>query len=144
MLLSKVVSNSWSFVFFNSLVKVSARVAAISCITQATLKHHALLTHKRRLLFFNLNFILDLSTCLNWANICVYLPTEVCQLFTYCVCGFLVLVGEHDSNWVFSFISHSGMWMLGNFWFNDSANGWLHKVVRIAQSGEDLFKANKW
>ena len=72
--------------------------------------------------------ILDLSTCANWANICVDLPTEVSQLFTYYVCRFLVLAGQHNSDWGFSFINHSGMWILGHFWFNESANGWLYKV----------------
>ena len=64
MLLSEVVSDCRSFVFFNSLVQVSARVADIACITQATLEriHHALLTHKRRLVFLDLNFIFDLPT----------------------------------------------------------------------------------
>ena len=57
---------------------MSARVADIACIAQATLKriHHALLTHKRRFVFPDLNFILDLFTCINWANICVDLPTD--------------------------------------------------------------------
>ena len=87
------------------------------------------------------NFILDLSTCVNWANICADLPTEVSHLFTYYVCRFLFLVRQHDSDWGFSFISHSGMWILEHFWFNESGNGWLHTVIRIAQSGEDLFKA---
>ena len=88
MLLSEVVSDCRSFVFFNSLVQVSARVADIACITQATLEriHHALLTHKRRLVFLDLNFIFDLPTCVNWADVCVDLPTQVSQLFTYCVC----------------------------------------------------------
>ena len=49
---------------------MSARVAYIACITQATLEriHHALLTHKRRLVFLDLNFIFDLPTCVNWAE----------------------------------------------------------------------------
>ena len=70
---------------------------------------HAFLTYKRRLVYPDLNFILDLFTCMNWANICVDLPTEVSQLFSYYVCRFLVLVGHHDSDWGFSFISQSGI-----------------------------------
>ena len=48
-----------------------------------------------QLVFPNLNFIPDLSTCINWANICVDLLTEVSQLFTYYVCRFLILIGSN-------------------------------------------------
>ena len=113
MLLSEVVSDCGSFVFFNSLVYVSAREADIACITQATLERipHALLTQKGRLVFLDLNFIFDLPTCVNWADICVDLPTRVSQLFTFYVfvCRFMVFEGQNDSDWGFSFISHLGM-----------------------------------
>ena len=90
-LLSEVVFDCRSFV--NLLVLVSAHVADIACIAQATLKwiHHALLTHKRRLVFSDLNFILDLSTCVNWLISALIFWLRTCsQLFTYYVCRFLV------------------------------------------------------
>ena len=67
MLILQVVSDCSSLVLFNSLVKVSARVADITCITQVTLKmiNNALLIHKGWLVFPHFDFVLDLSTCVN-------------------------------------------------------------------------------
>ena len=60
----------------NSLVKVLARVANIACIAQATLKmiHSALLIYKGWLVFPHFYFILDLPTCVHWADIHIDLP----------------------------------------------------------------------
>ena len=82
MLILQVVSDCSSLVLFNSLVKVSARVADITCITQVTLKmiNNALLIHKGWLVFPHFDFVLDLSTCVHRADSCIHLPTEVCKL----------------------------------------------------------------
>ena len=103
MLSLQVVSDCSSLVFFNSLVKVSARVADITCITQVTLKmiNNVLLIHKGWLVFPHFDFVLDLSTCVHRADSCIDLPTEVCKLSAYCICRFLVLKRQHDSDWGF-------------------------------------------
>ena len=93
MLILRVVSDCSSLVLFNSLVKVSARVADITCVTQVTLKmiNNALLIHKGWLVFPHFDFVLDLSTCVHMADSCIDLSTEVCKLSAYCICRFLVL-----------------------------------------------------
>ena len=70
MLILKVVSDCSSLVLFNSLVKVSAHVADITCITQVSLKmiNNALLIHKGWLVFPHFDFVLDLSTCVHMAQ----------------------------------------------------------------------------
>jgi len=78
----------------NSLVKVSARVPDITCITQVTLKmiNNALLIHKGWLMCsLTLISSFDLSTCVHMADSCIDLLTEVCKLSAYCICRFLVL-----------------------------------------------------
>ena len=59
MLFLEVTSNGRSLVFFNPLVKMSARIADIPCITKVTLKivHNALLIHKGWLVFPYFDFI---------------------------------------------------------------------------------------
>ena len=103
MLILQALSDCSSLVLFNSLVKVSARVADITCITQVTLKmiNNALLIHKGWLVFPHFDFVLDLSTCVHRADSCIDLPTEVCKLSAYCICRFLVLKRQHDSDWGF-------------------------------------------
>ena len=102
-LILQVVSDCSSLVLFNSLVKVSAREADITCITQVTQKmiNNALLIHKGWLVFPHFDFVLDLSTCVHRADSCIDLPTEVCELSAYCICRFLVLKRQHDSDWGF-------------------------------------------
>ena len=80
-----------------------ARVADITCITQVTLKmiNNALLIHKGWLVFPHFDFVLDLSTCVHRADSCIDLPTGVCKLSAYCICRFLVLKRQHDSDWGF-------------------------------------------
>ena len=58
-------------VFFNPLVKMSARMADIPCITQVTLKiiHNALLIHKGWLVFPHFDFILDFPTRVHGADV---------------------------------------------------------------------------
>ena len=64
---------------FNSLVKMSARMADIPCITQVTLKiiHNALLIHKGWLVFPNFDLILDFPTRVHGADVYIDLPAEV-------------------------------------------------------------------
>ena len=92
MLLPQVVSDCRSFILLNSLVKLSARVAEIACIAQATLKmiHSALLIYKGWLVFPHFYFILDFPTCVHRAEIHIDLPTEVSKLSAHCVCRFLI------------------------------------------------------
>ena len=78
-LLLEVITNGRSLVFFNSLVKMSARIADIPCITQVTLKvvHNALLIHKGWLVFPDFDLILDFPTRVHGADVYVDLPAEV-------------------------------------------------------------------
>ena len=71
MFLLEVISNGRSLVFFNPLVKMSARIADIPCITQVTLKiiHNALLIHKGWLVFPHFDFILDFPTRVHGADV---------------------------------------------------------------------------
>ena len=103
MVLPQVVSNYRSLMLLNSLVKVSARVADIACVAQATLKmiHSALLIYKGWLVFPHFYFILDLPTCVHRADIHIDLPTEVSKLSAHCVCRFLIFEREHYSDWGF-------------------------------------------
>ena len=77
--LLEVISNGRSLVLFNSLVKMSARMADIPCITQVTLKiiHNALLIHKGWLVFPHFDLILDFPTRVDGANVYIDLPAEV-------------------------------------------------------------------
>ena len=78
MLLLEVISNGRSLVLFNSLVKMSARIADIPCITQVTLKviHNALLIHKGWLVFPDFDLILDFPTRVHGAEVYMDLPAE--------------------------------------------------------------------
>jgi len=78
-LLLEVISNGRSLVFFNPLVKMSARIADIPCITQVTLKiiHNALLIHKGWLVFPHFDFILDFPTHVHGADVYIDLTAEV-------------------------------------------------------------------
>ena len=61
------------------LVKMSARIADIPCITQVTLKiiHNALLIHKGWLVFPHFDFILDFPTRVHGADVYIDLTAEV-------------------------------------------------------------------
>ena len=79
-LLLEVISNGRSLVFFNSLVKMSARIADIPWyVTQVTLKiiHNALLIHKGWLVFPHFDFILDFPPRVHGADVYIDLPAEV-------------------------------------------------------------------
>jgi len=98
-LILRVVSDCSSLVLFNSLVKVSAHVVDITCITQVILKmiNNALLIHNGWLVFPHFDFVLDLSTCVHRADSCIDLPTEV---------FFFLLtlendLGEGETSWPF-------------------------------------------
>ena len=80
-LIPQAVSDCRSLVIFNSLVRVSARVADITCIRQVTLKMiYTLLINKGWLFFRHLDFNIDLSTCVHRAD-CIW--RVLCPLF-YC------------------------------------------------------------
>ena len=78
-LLLEVIANGRSLVLFNSLVKMSARIADIPCITQVTLRviHNALLIHERWLVFPDFDLILDFPTLVRGADVYIDLPAEV-------------------------------------------------------------------
>ena len=111
----------------NSLVKVSACVADIACIAQATLKmiHSALLIYKGWLVFPHFYFILDLPTCVHRADIHIDLPTEVSKLSAHCVCRFLIFERQHYSDGGFLLLRYLllGTWILRYFWINELADG---------------------
>ena len=67
---------------FGAMLKVSARVADIACVAQATLKmiHSALLIYKGWLVFLHFYFIFDFPNCVHRADIHIDLPTEVSKL----------------------------------------------------------------
>ena len=142
MLILQVVSDCSSLVLFNSLVKVSARVADITCITQVTLKmiNNALLIHKGWLVFPHFDFVLDLSTCVHWADSCIDLPTEVCKLSACCICRFLVLKRQHDSDWGFIVVRNLLLCLrfLRYFESNKLADGRLYEFVQVAQTGKEI------
>ena len=66
-----MVSDCSSLVLFNLLVKVLARVADRTCITQVTLKkvHNALLIHKLVLVFIRVHGILFFFLVFNFFTI---------------------------------------------------------------------------
>ena len=118
----------------NLLVNVLERVADIACIGQATLKwiHHEFLTHKKRHVFPDLNFILYLSTCVNWANVCIDLLTEVSKLFTCYARRFLIFEG---ATWFWLGLLFY-LWFFTSFmpwfwWWCDSENRQFVDWVRL-------------
>ena len=71
MLISEVIPDGRSLMFFNALIQVSACVADIIGITQITLKmvYNILLVHNRGFAFFWLDVRSDLSTCVHrWVS----------------------------------------------------------------------------
>ena len=151
----------WRCRHVNGLLARVADITCITQVTLKMI-NNALLIHKGWFLFPHFDFVLDLSTWLAshavvfrgvvlpseegnttplkttaWeakgrADSCIDLPTEVCKLSAYCICRFLVLKRQHDSDWGFIVVRNLllCLWFLRYFGSNNLADGRSYEFVR--------------